>query len=102
MLQGCPAAICVATMTYLAVPISAEGLDAAGRQIEAALAAGAEMLELRTDYLQQLSGDSVRSLILRVRQTSGARTVIVTCRDPQRAALGLILRRRAGNPPHSP
>ena len=71
-------------MTYLAVPISAENVGAAGRQIETALTAGAEMLELRTDYLQQLSGDSVKTLIAQVRQSSSARTpVIVTCRDPQ-------------------
>jgi 3-dehydroquinate dehydratase/shikimate dehydrogenase len=71
-------------MTYLAVPISAENIDAAGRQIEAALSAGAQMLELRTDYLQQLSGDSVKRLILQVRQSSRARVpVIVTCRDPR-------------------
>lgn len=73
-----------ATMTYLAVPVSAENVDAAGRQIETALAAGAQMIELRTDYLLQLSGDSVRSLIARVRGSGGARVpVIVTCRDPR-------------------
>ena len=70
-------------MTYLAVPISAESFDAAGRQIETALAAGAQMLELRTDYLLQLSGDSVKRLIAQVRESAGARVpVIVTCRDP--------------------
>jgi len=70
-------------MTYLAVPISAENVEAAGWQIETALAAGAEMLELRTDYLAQLGGDSVTRLIAQVRQASGAHVpVIVTCRDP--------------------
>ncbi len=79
-------------MTYLAVPISAESVEAAGRQIEAALSAGAQMLELRTDYLQQLSGDSVKRLISQVRQvSSGHAPVIVTCRDP----------REGGAKPHS-
>ena len=72
-----------ATMTYLAVPISAENVEAAGRQIDIALAAGAEMLELRTDYLAQLTGDSVTRLIAQAGQAGGARVpVIVTCRDP--------------------
>ncbi len=71
-------------MTYLAVPISAEGVEAAGRQIEAALSAGAQMLELRMDYLQHLSGDSAKRLIAQVRESSGARVpVIATCRDPR-------------------
>ena len=55
-------------MTYLAVPISAESPDAAGRQIKTALSADAEMLELRTDYLLQLSGDAVRGLIAQARE----------------------------------
>lgn len=71
-------------MTYLAVPISADCVEAAGRQIEAALSAGAQMLELRTDYLGQLSREPVAGLIARVRDASGGRVpVIVTCRDPQ-------------------
>jgi 3-dehydroquinate dehydratase/shikimate dehydrogenase len=88
-------------MTYLAVPISADSVEAAGRQIDIALAAGAQMLELRTDYLSQLSGDSVTSLIARARQSSDARVpVIVTCRDPneggarpwsEEARMGILL-----------
>jgi len=76
-------------MTYLAVPISAQSVEAAGRQIEAALSAGAEMLELRTDYLLQPGGDSVTKLIAQVRQSSRARVpAIVTCRDPQEGGAG--------------
>jgi len=76
-------------MTCLAVPISAQSVEAAGRQIEAALSAGAQMLELRTDYLLQLAGDSVKTLISRIRESSGARVpVIVTCRDPQEGGAG--------------
>ncbi len=71
-------------MTYLAVPISAENLEVAGRQIAAALSAGAEMLELRTDYLPQLSPDSVAGLIAQARAARGAPVpIIVTCRDQQ-------------------
>jgi len=49
--------------TKLAVPIAAKDLDTAKRQVKAAMAAGAEMLELRTDYLEYLSVDMVRNLI---------------------------------------
>ena len=42
-------------MTYLAVPIAAKTLQEAEEQIQAAVAAGAELLELRTDYLVHLS-----------------------------------------------
>jgi len=76
-------------MTYLAVPISAQTVGAAGRQIETSLSAGAEMLELRTDYLLQLSGDSVMRLVAQVRESGGAQVpVIVTCRDPQEGGAG--------------
>ena len=69
-------------MTYLAVPISAEAADRARRQIGEALAAGADMLELRTDYLTHLSRDSVTALIAEVRGANRTHTpVIVTCRD---------------------
>jgi 3-dehydroquinate dehydratase/shikimate dehydrogenase len=81
-----------ATMTYLTVPISAQSPDAARRQIETALASGARMLELRTDYLLQLTADSVKSLIAQARESTGARVpVIVTCRDS----------REGGARPHS-
>jgi 3-dehydroquinate dehydratase/shikimate dehydrogenase len=71
-------------MTYLAVPIAAQNLDQARQQIKAALAAGAEMLELRTDYLENLTVDLVRDLIAGVKSTGDKRLpVIVTCRDEQ-------------------
>jgi 3-dehydroquinate dehydratase/shikimate dehydrogenase len=76
-------------MTHLAVPISVESVEAAGRQIEAALSAGAETLELRTDYLLQLSGESVKRLISQVRESGRTRVpVIVTCRDPKEGGAG--------------
>jgi 3-dehydroquinate dehydratase/shikimate dehydrogenase len=69
-------------MTYLAVPIAAENLNQAGKQIEAAKTSGAEILELRTDYLQNLSVDLVEKLIAEVRTVAGkAVPIIVTCRD---------------------
>ena len=69
-------------MTYLAVPIATENLDGAKQQVKAALAAGAEMLELRTDYLENLSVDLVRNLIAEVKATAGRHVpIIVTCRD---------------------
>jgi 3-dehydroquinate dehydratase/shikimate dehydrogenase len=69
-------------MTYLAVPIAAQNIEQAQQQTKAALAAGAEMLELRTDYLENLSVDSAKDLIAAVKTIAGKRLpVIVTCRD---------------------
>jgi 3-dehydroquinate dehydratase/shikimate dehydrogenase len=80
--SGTTGPIYMGVMAYLAVPISAENPEAAGRQIETALSAGAEMLELRTDYLLQLRRDSVRELIAQTREASGVRVpILVTCRD---------------------
>ncbi|MHC4189969.1 MAG: shikimate dehydrogenase [Planctomycetota bacterium] len=75
-------------MTYLAVPIAAPNLDRAKQQIKAALATGAEMLELRTDYLENLSVDLVKNLIAEAKTATGSAVpsglpVIVTCRDKQ-------------------
>ncbi|MHC4737150.1 MAG: type I 3-dehydroquinate dehydratase, partial [Planctomycetota bacterium] len=69
-------------MTYLAVPIAAPNLDKAGRQIKAALAGGAEIFELRTDYLENLTIDLVKNLINDTRNaTEQSLPIIVTCRD---------------------
>lgn len=69
-------------MTYLAVPISAPNPDQAADQITAAVAAGAEMLELRADYLESLSVDMVENLVARVKNEPRHPTpIIVTCRD---------------------
>jgi len=69
-------------MTYLAVPILAEDLAHAQRQIARAVDGGAEMLELRTDYLADLTVDRVRELLAAVRAAAGSSVpVIVTCRD---------------------
>ena len=69
-------------MTYLAVPIAAKNLDQAKQQIKTAKAAGAEMLELRTDYLENLSADLVKNLIAEAKTAAPAPLpIIVTCRD---------------------
>jgi len=68
-------------MTYLTVPIAAKDLEEAKRQIKAARAAGAEMLELRTDYLEGLSVAVVEKLVAEVKGGLKPLPVIVTCRD---------------------
>jgi 3-dehydroquinate dehydratase/shikimate dehydrogenase len=77
-------------MTYLAVPIAAKNLDQAKQQIKTAKAAGAEMLELRTDYLENLSLDLVKSLIAEAKTADPQLLpIIVTCRDArQGGAIG--------------
>ena len=76
-------------MTYLAVPISAPSTDRARRQIVDAVSAGAQMLELRTDYLERLDKDSVAALIGAAKSTIPASMpVIVTCRDPREGGIG--------------
>jgi 3-dehydroquinate dehydratase/shikimate dehydrogenase len=67
-------------MTYLAVPISARDEAQARAQIGNALSGGAEMLELRTDYIEGLTAGRVRSLLAEVRQMTSV-PIIVTCRD---------------------
>ncbi len=75
-------------MTYLTVPIAAKNLDQAKQQIKTAKAAGAEMLELRTDYLENISIDLVKNLIAAVKTaTSRPLPIIVTCRDKQQGGV---------------
>ena len=75
-------------MTYLAVPIAAQNLDQARRQIEAALAAGAEILELRTDYLENLSSDLVKELIAETKSAAPQPLpIIITCRDEKQGGV---------------
>jgi len=69
-------------MTYLAVPISARNVAQAQAQVGRALAHGAEMLELRMDYLENLTAEMATGLLVEVRSAAGpAVPVIVTCRD---------------------
>jgi len=74
-------------MTYLAVPIAAKNIRLAARQLRAALAAGAEMLELRTDYLDDLSSDTVARLIAETKAAAAGIPVIVTCRDSRQGGV---------------
>ena len=69
-------------MTYLAVPIAAKDLDGAEQQVSDAVAAGAQMLELRTDYLENLSVDLVKELIAMSKgHNAQSLPIIVTCRS---------------------
>ncbi len=69
-------------VTKIAIPIAAKDLNQAKQQIKAAKAAGAEMLELRTDYLENLSADLVKNLIADVKAAVPKQLpIIVTCRD---------------------
>ena len=67
-------------MTYLTVPISGKDLKSCKEQLTAAVKAGSEMLELRTDYLESLDADKLKELIAAAKQTN--LPFIVTCRDP--------------------
>ena len=71
--------IYVLIMTYLAVSIGTKSIDEAAEQIKAAKKAGAEMLELRTDYLAGLDVARMRTVLAAAMRTS--LPVIVTCRD---------------------
>jgi 3-dehydroquinate dehydratase/shikimate dehydrogenase len=71
--------------TKLTVPIAAKNLEHAKQQIKAAKAAGAEMLELRTDYLENLSVGLVKNLTAEVKTASSKPLpIIVTCRDARK------------------
>ncbi|MCK4914439.1 MAG: shikimate dehydrogenase [Planctomycetes bacterium] len=72
----------IVTMTYLTVPIAAANADEAKSQIKTALTAGAEMLELRTDYLENLTVEMVVDLIAKAKSAyKKPIPIIVTCRD---------------------
>ncbi len=68
-------------MTYLTVPIAASNVEQAHKQIKSARLAGAEMLELRADYLAELNTSVLMPLIEKAKQTK--LPVVVTCRDKQ-------------------
>ena len=69
-------------MTYLAVPISAKNAAQAAEQVRRAAAGGAEMLELRMDYLEGLTADLAKQVLRQTRAlTRPAVPLIVTCRD---------------------
>ena len=74
--------ICSVMKTYLAVPISAETAGQVVDQVSDAVASGAELVELRTDYIEDLTGAMVRKLIEHIKGEYGKTfPIIVTCRD---------------------
>lgn len=77
--------ICPA-MTYLTVPIAAGDVRQAKKQIDAAVKARAEMLELRLDYIDKLTHEKAVKLIEYVKKTS--LPVIATCRDKLEGGCG--------------
>ena len=75
-------------MTRLTVPISAQSPDEALKQIKKAKSAGAEMLELRVDYIEGLSVELVKKLIADIKSTKRKQLpIIVTCRDRQQGGM---------------
>ncbi|MBN1796031.1 MAG: shikimate dehydrogenase [Sedimentisphaerales bacterium] len=71
-------------MTRLTVPIAADNFESATAQIKSAYEAEAEVLELRTDYLKDLSVELVIKLINEARNICKKKLpIIVTCRSRQ-------------------
>ncbi|MBN1124631.1 MAG: shikimate dehydrogenase [Sedimentisphaerales bacterium] len=66
-------------MTYLAVPICGHDIESMADQVYAAQSRGAEMVELRLDYMSGLDLDQTGRLLHLIRQLG--LPVIVTCRD---------------------
>lgn len=72
---------CIA-MTKLALAISGRNFKEAAEQIEKVIAAGAEIIELRLDYLEQLDKELAEKLTIYTRGcANGAAPLIATCRD---------------------
>jgi 3-dehydroquinate dehydratase/shikimate dehydrogenase len=68
-------------MTYLTIPICGRDLQSCKEQISLAVKAGAEMLELRTDYLHSQDINTIKELMAEAKKT--ALPIIITCRDPR-------------------
>lgn len=69
-------------MSYLAVSISARTAEEAIDQISVAVANGAKMVELRTDFIEDLTSEKVGKLIAHIKGQYGKPfPIIVTCRD---------------------
>lgn len=65
----------------ISVPISASEPHQVLAQARAALDAGADILEFRTDYLEGLSPEMAISLIGQIQGLPGRNALLVTCRD---------------------
>ena len=69
-------------MTFLTVPIAADNFDQALEQAKAAETAGAEMIEFRLDYIENLSVDLAKKIISEFKSNLKKKMpFIVTCRD---------------------
>jgi len=73
-------------MSYLAVSISGKDAEQACGQIKRAAKAGAQILELRVDYLEGLDGELLKKVLKAGKETGLA--VIVTCRDKAEGGAG--------------
>ena len=73
-------------MTYLAIPIAGSNIDKAAALMDSARSAGAEMLELRCDYLTDLNVENLKELLAYAKKMS--LPVIVTCRDRSEGGKG--------------
>ena len=65
-------------MTKLCVPLVSETCEQMACDIEKAARCGADMIELRVDYLRDLDADSVSELVTKAKQFEVE--IIVTCR----------------------
>ncbi len=74
-------------MTYLAVPIANDTTDEMVKNAEQAAQAGAELVELRCDYLTDLRPQTVAELIKKVKINCDL-PMIVTCRDKAEGGKG--------------
>ncbi len=73
-------------MTNLTIPIAVKDAGEAKEQIGRAKHGGAQMLELRTDYLEELSVEAVKVLLGEAKKSD--LPVIVTCRDKREGGEG--------------
>ena len=73
-------------MTYLAVPVAAKDNPEANGLIKTAQREGAEIIELRMDYLAGLNVDKTKELVNCARKTK--LPIIVTCRDKTQGGAG--------------
>jgi 3-dehydroquinate dehydratase/shikimate dehydrogenase len=71
----------------LAIPVSANTIETATRQIDSAKQAGAEIIELRMDYLKDLNVSQVKQLIKETKRSSQS-AVLITCRDSREGGIG--------------
>ncbi|MHC4758173.1 MAG: type I 3-dehydroquinate dehydratase, partial [Planctomycetota bacterium] len=73
--------------TKLAIPVSADTIEKAQQQIDVAVKIGADIIELRTDYLKDLDASMVIELVNTAKSLNGP-AVLVTCRDSKEGGIG--------------